>query len=323
MPEPLADENRPAAEDGRPLAPEAARPRIVVISGTNASGKSRLALDLAARLGGEIVSADSRQVYTGLDLGTGKVTPEEQARVPHHLLDVADPRERYTLFDYQRDAYAALDDILARGKVPFMAGGTGLYVNAVVDGYALVDVPVDPDLRAEIEPLAPEVLAARLERDHPEYAAITDLNNPRRLVRAIEVASAGVSVDDFHTKRPRYDALHFGVTWPREVLADRIDERLDRRLADGMVEEVEALLASGVTHERMLELGLEYRSVSEYLRGEWPSLGAMKAELATQIRRYAKRQMTWIRKRTDIEWLDMSALDVDALEARVRAFTVA
>lgn len=294
--------------------------RLVVLLGTNASGKSGLGLDLAERLDGEIVSADSRQVYRGMDLGTGKVTPEEQARVPHHLLDVADPRDRYTLHDYVRDATAALDDILARGRTPFLVGGTGLYINAIVDGYALVNVPVNDALRAEIEPLAPEALAARLTRDHPDWASRTDLNNPRRLVRAIEVAEAGVSAADFHKKKPRYQALHFGVTWPREVLAERISERLDRRLEQGMVDEVRDLLASGVTHERMLELGLEYRSLSEYLHGEWPTLDAMKAELATQIRRYAKRQMTWFRKRDDIEWLDMAHLDLDALEARVRAF---
>ena len=239
---------------------------------------------------------------------------------PHHLLDVADPATRYTLFDYQRDATAALDDILARGRIPFLAGGTGLYINAVVDGYTLVDVPVDAVLRAEIEPLAPEVLAARLERDHPDFAAITDLQNPRRLVRALEVAASGVPAEAFRQKDPRYAALHFGVTWPREVLRQRIDERLDRRLEQGMVEEVRQLLAGGLTHERMLELGLEYRSLSEYLHGEWPSLDAMTAELATQIRRYAKRQMTWFRRRDDIEWLDMAALDLDALEARVRRF---
>ncbi|MEL6617191.1 MAG: tRNA (adenosine(37)-N6)-dimethylallyltransferase MiaA, partial [Bacteroidota bacterium] len=295
--------------------------RIVVIAGTTASGKSDLALDLAERIGGEIVSADSRQVYRGMDLGTGKVTPEEQARVPHHLLDVAEPRERYTLHDYVRDATAALDGILARGRTPILCGGTGLYINALVDGYALVDVPVNEALRAEIEPLAPEALAERLQRDHPEWATRTDLNNPRRLVRAIEVAEAGVRAADFHKKEPRYDALVFGVTWPRDVLAERIAVRLDRRLEEGMLDEVRGLLASGVTHQRMLELGLEYRSVSEYLHGEWPSLDAMKTELATQIRRYAKRQMTWFRKRPDEEWLDMSALDLDAMEARVRAFS--
>ena len=164
------------------------------------------------------------------------------------------------------------------------------------------------------------MLAERLTRDHPDFAAITDLQNPRRLVRALEVAAAGVPAEDFHQKEPRYEALHFGVTWPRDILRQRIDERLERRLDEGMVEEVRELLAGGLTHERMLELGLEYRSLSEYLHGEWPSLDAMKAELATQIRRYAKRQMTWFRRRDDIEWLDMAALDLDALEARVRRF---
>ena len=309
----------PRVASGDP-SDRAVKPRIVVVSGTTASGKSDLALALAERLSGEVVSADSRQVYRGMDIGTGKVTPEEQARAPHHLLDVADPRERYTLHDYVRDATEAIDGVLARGRLPIVAGGTGLYVNALVDGYALVDVPVDDALRAEIEPLGADALAERLRRDHPGWAEVVDLQNPRRLVRAIEVAEAGVSAEQFRQRQPRYAVLHLGVTWPRPVLHRRIRERLDRRIAEGMIEEVRDLLASGVPHGRMLELGLEYRSVSEYLHGEYASPEAMRDALEVQIRRFAKRQMTWFRKRDDIEWLDMAALDLDALTERVRAF---
>ena len=233
---------------------------------------------------------------------------------------MADPRERYTLHDYVRDATAAIDGVLARTRLPLVAGGTGLYVNALVDGYALVDVPANDALRAEIEPLGAEALAERLRRDHPDWAAVTDLRNPRRLVRAIEVAEAGVTAEAFRQRRPRYRALHLGVTWPKDVLHRRIAERLDRRIAKGMIEEVRGLLASGVTHERMVELGLEYRSVSEYLHGGYPTPEAMRDALEVQIRRFAKRQMTWFRKREDIEWLDMAALDLDALTERVGAF---
>ena len=209
------------------------KPKLIVIEGTNASGKSSLGISLAARFGGEIVSADSRQVYRRLDLGSGKVTPEEMNGVPHHLLDVRDPGEFFSMADFQRLAYEAIDGILARGAVPFLVGGTGLYVDAVADGYELSDISPDHDLRAHLETFDTPALYKMLKEKLPDTEI--DPRNRHRVMRALERLEA----DDYRPgkKSPRYELLKLGVTWPREILKQRIDERLERRLREGMVDE--------------------------------------------------------------------------------------
>jgi tRNA dimethylallyltransferase len=278
---------------------------LIVIVGTTASGKSELGIGLAQRLGSEIVSADSRQVYRGLDIGSGKVTPEQRKTVPHHLLDVADVRQRFTVAEYQRLAFAAIDDIWARGKRPLLLGGSGLYVRAVVDSPAYPNVPPRPELREQLERTPLPQLVAQLEAIDPLTAGRIDRHNARRVVRALEVSLASgrpFSAQQDHAP-PRVNALQLGLTWPREELRRRIRDRLQARLAAGMIEETRELLAEGVPPERLLELGLEYRFVTRYLRGEL-SYVDMCTGLETAIAQFAKRQMTWFGRDPRIQWLE-------------------
>lgn len=277
-------------------------PRLIAVVGTNASGKSGLGVELSLRYGGEVISADSRQVYRGLDVGSGKITPEEMRGLPHHLLNVCAPGTFFSLADFQSLAYAAADDILSREKLPFLVGGTGLYVSAVADGYQLSDVTPDLSYRRELETLSTPELYAMLRERLPDTD--TDPANRNRVMRMLEKLHDGDPGPG--EKQPRYETLKLGVSWPREVLCQRIDERLTRRMQDGLVEEVQALLSAGVSPDFLRRLGLEYRYISAYLLGELPSLDAMLSELARAIKRFAKRQMTWFRRDTDILWLDMA-----------------
>jgi tRNA dimethylallyltransferase len=279
---------------------------LAVILGTNASGKSDLGIRLASHFGGEVVSADSRQIYRGLDLGTGKITPAQAGTVKHHLIDVADVSEYFTLAQYQRAAYSAIDSIGQAGKLPFLVGGTGLYLSAVVEGYELVDVPPNDSLRAELERLPLPQLVERLEKSDPEAAARIDKNNPRRLIRAIEIAAAGRAHAAARKSSPRYDCLQLGLTWPRELLEERIKKRLQARLAGGMLDEVAGLRSRGVSDTRLDKLGLEYRYVTRYLRGEISTLEDLRLQLATAIRHFAKDQLTWFKRDRRIIWLDPS-----------------
>ena len=275
-------------------------PKMIVIEGTNASGKSSLGVELAARFGGEIVSADSRQVYRRLNLGSGKITAEEMKGVPHHLLDVRNPGEFFSMADFQRLAYEAIDGILQRGHVPFLVGGTGLYVDAVADGYELSEKAPDHGLRAYLETFETPELYGMLKQKLPD----TDIDprNRHRVMRALERLEA----DDWHpaAKTPRYELLKLGVTWPREILKQRIDERLEKRLQEGMVDEVKALLDEGISEEFMIKLGLEYKYLTWYLTGKI-GYEQMKEELGNAIKKFAKRQMTWFRRDPRIHWLNM------------------
>ena len=278
--------------------------KLVVILGTNASGKSDLGLRLANHFGGEVVSADSRQVYRGLDLGSGKITPAQAGTVKHHLIDVAEVTEYFSLAQYQRTAYSAVDAIAGAGKLPFLVGGTGLYISAIVEGYQLVDVPPNDPLRAELEALPLAQLVERLEQADPEAARRIDQSNPRRLIRAIEIAAAGHGHVAAHQNAPRYHCLQLGLTWPREILEERIETRLRERLANGMVEEVAGLRARGVSDLRLEKLGLEYRYIARYLRGEVETLDDLCLQLGTAIRQFAKGQLTWFKRDSRIIWLD-------------------
>ena len=274
--------------------------KLIVIAGTNASGKSGLGVELAVRYGGEIVSADSRQVFRGLDLGSGKITKEEMRGVPHHLIDVCEPGDFFSMADFQRQAYAAIDGVIARGKLPFLVGGTGLYVASVADGYELSDRAPDLELLARLETYDTPALYQMLRQRLPD----TDIDpkNRNRVMRAIERLEA----DDYQPgrRRPCYETLKIGVTWPREILKRRIDQRLERRLGEGMVEEVRALLDAGVSTEFLMKLGLEYRYLTRYLLGEI-GYEQMVEELGNAIKKFAKRQMTWFRRDESIHWLDM------------------
>ena len=278
-------------------------PRIVAVVGTNASGKSSLGVRLAQRFGGEIVSADSRQVFRGLDLGSGKISPEEMRGVPHHLLDVCEPNDFFSMADFQALAYRAIDGILARGNVPFLVGGTGLYVASVTEGYQLSDRAPNLAYREELETKTTPELYEMLVSAAPGVEI--DRNNRNRVMRALEKLHDGDTLPA--QKRPRYDVLRLGVTWDRPTLCARIDERLARRIQQGMLEEVDGLLQAGVSPDFLYRLGLEYRLISQYLLGQFATQEEMLEALSRAIKRFAKRQMTWFRRDTRIHWLDMRA----------------
>ena len=275
--------------------------KLIVICGTNASGKSGLGVELARRYGGEIVSADSRQVFRGLDLGSGKIAPDEMKGVPHHLIDVCDPGDFFSMHDFQRLAYEAIDGIVARGKPPFLVGGTGLYVACVTEGYVMSDRPPDLAYRAYLETFETPKLYDMLVRAVPD----TDVEpkNRNRVMRLLEKLHAGD--DHVPHNQPRYQCLKLGVTWARETLCRRIDERLQRRLDAGMIDEVKGLIDRGVSVEFLKKLGLEYRFITQYLTGEIATRAEMTELLATAIKQFAKRQMTWFRRDKEILWLDM------------------
>jgi tRNA dimethylallyltransferase len=264
----------------------------VVVAGPTASGKSALGIALAQEFNGEIVSADSRQVYRGLDIGAAKVTPEERALVPHHLLDVADPNEIYTVARFQQEATRTIDAILARGRQPFLVGGS-------------------PELRAQLETRPLAELLAELEQLDPLSAASIDRQNPRRVIRALEVCL--VTGQPFSAQRkiaaPLYNCLQLAIDWPRPQLYARIDRRVDERMEQGMLEEVRRLLAAGVTHERLEAFGLEYRFLSRFLRGEFPNEAEMVQRLKFAIHDFTRRQLTWLRKDRRIVWIDGQRLD--------------
>ncbi|TME01424.1 MAG: tRNA (adenosine(37)-N6)-dimethylallyltransferase MiaA [Chloroflexi bacterium] len=296
--------------------------QLIVVPGPTASGKSALGIALAQRFHGEIVSADSRQVYRGLDIGTAKVTAEERALVPHHLLDVADVQEIYTVSQFQQQAIAAINDIAARGLQPFLVGGSPHYIQAVVDNLDIPAVPPQPALRAELEARPLAELLAQLEELDTRSAAIIDRNNRRRVIRALEVCltSGKPFSEQRRVAAPLYRSLLLGIQWPREELYRRIDRRVDERIQLGMVQEVRTLLDNGVSHERLEALGLEYRFISRWLRGEFPSEEAMAERLKFAIHDFTRRQLTWFRKDTRIMWIDGGNGAFERAEEWVREF---
>jgi len=276
-----------------------------VILGPTASGKTRLAVDCATPLGGEIVSADSRQVYRGMDIGTGKDL-EEYADIPYHLINVVAPGYEFNVYEFQQRFYAAFEDIHARGRLPIMCGGTGLYLEAVLNGYHMVEAPPDPELRARLERLTQEELQGELLRLKPQQHNSTDLDERERLIRAIEIAIAQERVPSSPAP-PRLRPLVFGIQWPRPLLRQRIRERLNQRLQQGMVEEVEGLHQGGTSWETLEFYGLEYRFIAQYLQGKL-TYDDMVEKLGNAICKFAKRQETWFRRMekrgTTIHWLN-------------------
>ncbi len=304
---------------------KASNPPLIVVLGPTASGKSTLGITLAQHLEGEIVSADSRQVYRSLDIGTAKVTPAERALVPHHLLDVVDPWETYSVAQFQHDAIEAINGILARAKVPLLVGGSPHYIQAVVDHLTIPSIPPQLELRQRLElrPLAE--LLVQLEQLDPRSAASIDRNNPRRVIRALEVCI--VSGKPFSEQRgsaaPLYRTQLLGIHWPREELYRRIDERVDQRMQQGMQQEVCDLLARGISYERLEALGLEYRFIGRLLRGELSSEAQMLERLKYAIHDFTRRQLSWFRRDQRIIWLEGNyALEASA-ERLARAFLFA
>jgi len=281
-------------------------PNLLVIVGPTAVGKTALALDLARRLSGEIVSADSRQIYREMDIGTAKPTRKEQLLAPHHLLDIVAPDEPYTLAQFQADAYAAIDGILARGKLPLLVGGTGLYVRAVVEGLRIPRVPPDKELRAQLARQDRLALFERLRELDPEAAARIDPRNVRRTIRALEVClTTGERFSELGSaSRPTYRITQIGLTMSRPELYARIDARVDRMMEQGLVAEVETLVKRGYSWSLPSMSGLGYREIGAYLRGE-VLLDEAVANIKRDTRDFVRRQYAWFRLKDErIRWFE-------------------
>ncbi|NMC73179.1 MAG: tRNA (adenosine(37)-N6)-dimethylallyltransferase MiaA [Geobacteraceae bacterium] len=290
----------------------------IVVLGPTASGKTRLGAGIAREVGGEIISADSRQVYRGMDIGTGKDL-EEYGEVPYHLIDILNPGEEFNVFRFQRLCFAAMDEVRGRGRVPVIVGGTGLYLDAVLRGYRMVEAPEDPVLRAELALLSPEELTSRLLSLNPRLHNTTDLLDRGRLVRAIEIAA--YERDHDPEPLPEIHPMVFGVRWERSALRRRITARLTARLDAGLIQEVERLHREGVPYETLEFYGLEYRFVSRHLTGEL-NRNDLFQKLNSAIHDFAKRQETWFRRMerqgVAIHWLDGSGAPLEEALALLR-----
>lgn len=285
------------------------KPKILVVVGPTASGKSDLAVTLSKQFDGEVVSADSRQVYTGLNIGTGKITEDEMDGVPHHLLSVVPADTIFTVSEYRDMASGAINGILERNKLPIVCGGTGFYIQALVDGIMLPDVPPNKELREALEPFSTNALFEKLLLLDPDFASIVDKQNPHRLIRAIEIASALGRVPAL-LRNSIYDPCFIGITTDLYTLRDRIHARLILRIEMGMVNEARQLHVSGLPYERMETLGLEYRYLARHLEGKL-TLEDMTRELEGEIMHYAKRQLTWFKRDDRIHWFEKD--DTDAI----------
>ncbi len=268
---------------------------LIVITGPTASGKTRRAVDVAGSLGGEIVSADSRQLYRGMDLGTGKDL-EEYGNIPYHLIDIAPAGQRLNLFTYLRDANAAIDDIISRDNVPIVCGGTGMYIEAIVNGLVLPQVPENPDLRESLNGRSLSELTAILSSMKTLHN-VTDVDTVKRAIRAIEIATYYEEHPDeaaLTTPRPRTDSVIIAIDIDRETRRQRISQRLKERLDAGMIDEVRHLIENGVSPDDLIYYGLEYKYLTLHVMGQL-SYNDMVTALETAIHQFAKRQMTWFR----------------------------
>ncbi len=289
---------------------------IVVITGPTATGKTRLAATVAARLGSEVISADSRQVYRGMDIGTGKDLSDyivDGLKVPCHLVDIADAGYRYNVYEYQRDFIAVYNDMRQRSLIPVVCGGSGMYVDSIVSGYRLTQVPVNEALRLQLADRSLEELTSILSK-YKRLHNKTDVDTVKRAVRAIEIEeyylSRPVDTEPFPVIRP----LVVGIMFDRDIRRDRISRRLKERLEGGMIEEVQRLMDSGIHPDDLIYYGLEYKYVTLYLMNSM-SYGEMYQKLETEIHRFAKRQMTWFRgmerRGIIINWIDGQLHDDD------------
>lgn len=299
--------------------------RMITILGPTACGKTALATALAARLDGEIISADSRQVYRRMDIGTGKDLADYRVdgkQIPYHLIDICEPGTKYNLFEYQRDFLQAYDDIVARGRRPILCGGTGLYLEAVIRGYHLSPVPQNETLRRQLEEKSMDELTAMLrslkEQSGSAMHNTTDVDSKQRAIRAIEIELHNLEQPMPEREAPAVDTLIVGLDVPREVRRERITRRLKDRLQQGMVEEIRGLIDSGIPAEDLMYYGLEYRYVTEFVLG-FTSYEQMFSRLEIAIHQFAKRQMTWFRgmerRGCVIHWIDA----IQPLETMVQA----
>ena len=283
--------------------------KLLVITGPTATGKTRLAVKVAADLDGEVISADSRQIYRGMDIGTGKDLSDffiDGKTVPHHLIDIKEPGTEYNVFSFQQDFLTAYHQIKGKNKQPLLCGGTGMYIEAAIGKYRLLKVPVNKPLRDELAEKDMNALIDKL-RSLKTLHNITDITDRDRLVRAIEIAEYEIRHHDLRVDYPDFVPFVYAIRFDRDELRTRITNRLKKRLDEGMIKEVEQLLNKGLKPEKLLFYGLEYRYVTLFLTGRF-DFDEMFSQLNTAIHQFAKRQMTWFRrmerKGIRIEWID-------------------
>ena len=277
--------------------------KIIVILGPTASGKTDISIKLAKKFNGEVVSADSRQVYKGMDIGTGKITKKEMQGVPHHLLNVISPKIRFNVAQYKKLAEKAIGKILKKNKVPFLVGGTGFYIQAIVDNISIPEIKPDWKLRQKLEKKPVSELYKMLKKLDPKRAAAIDKNNPRRLIRALEIVlKTKQPIPPLRPRKPEFKTLFLGVKRSKKELKKLIEKRLLKRLKAGMIDEVKKLHQSGISWKRLEEFGLEYRYVAQYLQGKL-KYDEMVQKLQKEIEHYAKRQITWFKRNKRIKWV--------------------
>ena len=291
--------------------------RIVAVAGPTAAGKTEFAIEIAKAVDGEVVSCDSMQLYKFMDIGSAKPTPEQMAEVPHHLVDMIDPREEFSAARYQKLAKAAIEDISARGKVPVVCGGTGLYLESLVYDLDFAAEPGEPGSRGQYYRIAeeqgPDALYALLEEKSPESAARIHPNNIKRVVRALEAFDSGKPVEDINTapeKTKDYDVILIGITRDREELYDRINRRVDVLMEMGLLDEVKMLTEMGLGYDDISMKGIGYKELIGYLDGEYDLDEAVRL-IKRNTRRFAKRQMTWFKRYDDMKWFNVSEYESD------------
>lgn len=267
--------------------------KVIVILGQTATGKSALAIKIAKKINGEVISADSRQVYKGLDIGTGKVTKKEMLGIPHHLIDVASPKKKFTVLEYQRLTNRALQKIIEKGKTPIICGGTGFYIDAVTKGIVLPEVQPNKKLRQELNKKTPEELFKMLQKLDSARAKNIDAKNKVRLIRAIEIAKALGKVPKIKETKPEYEFIKIGLFLPQDKLKKKVQARVKNMFKAGLLKEIKKLKKAGVTAKRLTEFGFEYNEPTE-------------EKVVTQTIKYAKRQITWFKRDKEIKWFDAS-----------------
>ena len=267
--------------------------QIIVILGQTATGKSALAVKIAKKINGEIISADSRQVYKGLDIGTGKISQKEMCQIPHHLLDIANPKARFTVAEYKELADKTITDILTRGKTPIICGGTGFYINAVTKGVVFPEVPPNIKLRKILEKKTDLELFNILNKLDKKRAQNIDAKNKVRLIRAIEIAKALGKVPEIKEQIPQYKFIKIGPYLPPDKLKKKVEKRVKKMLDDGLLNEIKKLKKAGVSNKRLREFGFEYSDPTY-------------EKVVSETLKYAKRQMVWFKRDKEIKWIDAS-----------------
>lgn len=305
------------------------RTKVIVIAGPTASGKTGCAVELAIRLNGEIVSADSMQIYKYMDIGSAKPTPEEQAQAVHYLVDEIDPSEPFSVAEYRKLAGQYIDHIASSGKVPIVVGGTGLYIHSILNDMDFSSTPPDPERRNELRSIAQtqgnEALHSMLTELDPEAAERIHPNNIKRMIRAIEAAEKGESIPDFEQASERqgeYDCLLFGLNRERQTLYDRIDLRVDLMMEEGLVDEVRGLMERGLRSEDISMKGIGYKEIIAFLENEYDLEEAVRL-VKRNTRHYAKRQMTWFRRYEELIWVDLTEgteKPIDFMTEKARSF---